>query len=156
MIRLVLCVLGKEDYRGKVLLSSHYIKCTHYWHDQSLSRGSSGKDFTCQCRRLRFSPWVGKIAWRRKWQPTPVFLLENSMDREDWWATVHGVAKSWTWLSDFTFTFSCYWAQALGTRASGAAACGLSSCGRLCSSEADGIFLDQGLNLYPLYWQEDS
>ena len=22
-----------------------------------------------------------------------------------WWATVHGVAKSWTWLSDFTFTF---------------------------------------------------
>ena len=30
VIRLVLCVLGKEDYRGKVLLSSHYIKCTHY------------------------------------------------------------------------------------------------------------------------------
>ena len=26
--------------------------------------------------------------------------LENSMDRETWWATVHGVAKSWTWLSD--------------------------------------------------------
>ena len=28
-----------------------------------------------------FDPWVGKIPWRRKWQPTPVFLLENSMDR---------------------------------------------------------------------------
>ena len=26
-------------------------------------------------RRLRFNPWVGKIPWRRKWQPTPVFLL---------------------------------------------------------------------------------
>ena len=26
-------------------------------------------------RRLRFDPWVGKIPWRRKWQPTPVFLL---------------------------------------------------------------------------------
>jgi len=24
--------------------------------------------------RLRFSPWVGKIPWRRAWQPTPVFL----------------------------------------------------------------------------------
>ena len=29
--------------------------------------------------------------------------LENPMDREAWWATVHGVTKSWTWLSDFTF-----------------------------------------------------
>ena len=27
-----------------------------------------------QCRRPRFNPWVGKIPWRRKWQPTPVFL----------------------------------------------------------------------------------
>ena len=34
----------------------------------------SGKEFTHQCRRLRFSPWIGKIPWRRKWQPTPVFL----------------------------------------------------------------------------------
>ena len=27
------------------------------------------------------------------------------MDRGDWWAAVHGVAESWTRLSDFTFTF---------------------------------------------------
>ena len=34
---------------------------------------------TClQCGRPRFSPWVGKISWRRKWQPTPVFLLGKS------------------------------------------------------------------------------
>ena len=35
----------------------------------------------CQCRRLRrkgFNPWVGKIPWRRKSQPTPVFLSEKS------------------------------------------------------------------------------
>ena len=31
--------------------------------------------------------------------------LENPMNRGAWWATVHGVAKSWTQLSDFTFTF---------------------------------------------------
>ena len=31
--------------------------------------------------------------------------LENPMDRGAWWAAVHGVAKSWTQLSDFTFTF---------------------------------------------------
>ena len=33
----------------------------------------SGKEPACQCRRHRFDPWVGKIPWRRKWKPTPVF-----------------------------------------------------------------------------------
>ena len=39
--------------------------------------GSTGSEPACQCRRCRssFNPWVGKIPWRRKWQPTPVFLL---------------------------------------------------------------------------------
>ena len=34
----------------------------------------SGKESACQCRRRRFHPWVRKIPWSRKWQPTPVFL----------------------------------------------------------------------------------
>ena len=29
-------------------------------------------------RRCRFDPWVGKIPWRRKWHPTPVFLPGKS------------------------------------------------------------------------------
>ena len=33
-----------------------------------------------------FDPWVKKIPWRRKWQPT---CLGNPMDRGAWWATVH-------------------------------------------------------------------
>ena len=37
--------------------------------------------------------------------PLQYSCLENPMDREDWWAAVHGVAKGWTRLSDFTFTF---------------------------------------------------
>ena len=28
-------------------------------------------------KRCRFDPWVGKIPWRRAWQPTPVFLPEK-------------------------------------------------------------------------------
>ena len=31
-----------------------------------------------QCRRPRFDPWVRKIPWRRKWQPTPVSLPGES------------------------------------------------------------------------------
>ena len=44
-------------------------------------RKKKKKKPTCQCRRHRrceFDPWVGKISWRRKWQPTPVFLPGKS------------------------------------------------------------------------------
>ena len=37
--------------------------------------------------------------------PLQYFCLENPMDGGAWWAAVHGVAKSWTGLSDFPFTF---------------------------------------------------
>ena len=42
---------------------------------------------------------------RRQWHPTPVLCLENPMNGGAWWAAVHGVTKSWTRLSNFTFTF---------------------------------------------------
>ena len=38
----------------------------------------SGKEPGCQWRTCLFNPWARKIPWRRKWQPTPVFLPENS------------------------------------------------------------------------------
>jgi len=122
--------------------------------------GSDGKESACSAVDFRFDTWVKKFPWKRKWQPTPVFLprkshgwrnlpgfmgsqrvrhdwvtsfslvtqivknlsiiqetqvrslggrrspgeghgnplqyfcLENSVGREAWWATVHGVAKS--------------------------------------------------------------
>ena len=40
-----------------------------------LPRWLSGKESACQNRRLGFDPCVRKIPWKRKWQPTPVFLL---------------------------------------------------------------------------------
>ena len=58
-------------------------------------------------------PGSGRFPWRRKWQPTPVLLLgkshgQRSLELFVWTeATVHGVTKSWTQLSDFTFTVSC-------------------------------------------------
>ena len=38
----------------------------------------SGKESACQRRRHGFNPWVRKIHWRSKWQPTPVFLPGKS------------------------------------------------------------------------------
>ena len=43
--------------------------------------GSSGKEAVGQCtghKKCGFHPWVGKIPWRKKWQPTPVFLPGES------------------------------------------------------------------------------
>ena len=43
--------------------------------------GASGKELTCQGRRRKrwgFHPWVGTILWRKKWQPTLVFLPRES------------------------------------------------------------------------------
>ena len=42
-----------------------------------LLKWQGGKESACQCRRhkrCRFNPWVGKIPWNRKCQPTPIFL----------------------------------------------------------------------------------
>ena len=65
----------------------------------------SGKESACQCRKCkksRFSPWVGKVPWRRKWQPSPIFCLENSMDRGAWQAIQSMELQSQTRLSIHT------------------------------------------------------
>ena len=54
----------------------------------------SGKESSCQCRRPGFNPWVGFFPWRRKWQPTPVFLPGESHGQRSLAGTVHGMAKA--------------------------------------------------------------
>ena len=52
----------------------------------SLPRWRSGEESPCQCRRrkrCRFSLWVGKIPWRRKWRPTSLFLPGKLCGQED-------------------------------------------------------------------------
>ena len=45
---------------------------------QGLHLWFTDEEHACQCRRRRFDPWVKKIPWRRKWQPTPAFFLGES------------------------------------------------------------------------------
>ena len=47
-------------------------------------------------------PGWGRSPGEGNGNPLQYSCLENSMDGGAWWATVHGVAKSWTRLSDFT------------------------------------------------------
>ena len=48
-----------------------------------------------------FESWVGKIPWRRKWQPTPLLPGKSHGQR------IHGVTKNWTRLSDSTCCCCC-------------------------------------------------
>ena len=65
--------------------------------------GSEGKSIFLQDGRPGFIPWVGKISWRRKWQPTPVLLPGKCHGRRSLvYTTVHGVTMSRKWLSNFT------------------------------------------------------
>ena len=57
----------------------------------------SGKRIHLQSRRHRIhglDPWVGKMPWRRAWQPTPVFLPGESHGQRCWLTSVHKVTKS--------------------------------------------------------------
>ena len=95
------CVISKGKLKGKLQVlnggcssplpekSSPFIHwflpppCGHFLtvDNPSFPGGASGKEPTCQCRRQKrcwFNPLVRKIPWRRKWQPTPVFLPGKS------------------------------------------------------------------------------
>ena len=75
-------------------------------------RRCSGKESACQGRRCSFDPWVGKIAWRRKWQPTPVFLpgkfhgQRSLVGYSPWGQTGQAGAITWSHYSITCFTFS--------------------------------------------------
>ena len=61
------------DFISQYLLGSSY-----GLYNMGLLRWLSCKESACQRRRYGFDPWVRKIPWRRKWQPTPVFLSRKS------------------------------------------------------------------------------
>ena len=48
-----------------------------------------------QCGIPGFDPWVEKMPWRRKWQPTPVFLTGNPMNEGGWWAHKEVTKSPW-------------------------------------------------------------
>ena len=73
--------MGKSVSRNtaRESVESSKVNHTHFWTICiSFPRGSVAKESSCQCRRSKFNPWVGKIPGRRKWQATPVLLPKKS------------------------------------------------------------------------------
>ena len=107
------CAKCRREWRTEkpgVLQPRGLQRVRHHWaidnnskKDEWLPRWLGGQESTCQCRRHGFDHWIGKIPWRKEWQPAPGFFLRNPMDRRAWWATVHGV-ESQAWLSTHTKT----------------------------------------------------
>ena len=86
---LITSSLLEQQMVFKFVLSHSIVVTTgHGWDDLwsiidllGLPLWLSGKESACQCKRHRLNPWTGKIPWRRKWQPTPVFLPRKSCGR---------------------------------------------------------------------------
>ena len=79
--------VGKIPWRSDRLPSPVFLGFPH---------DSPGKESTCNAEDLGLISGLGKPPGEGNGKPTPVFLLENSMNRGAWWAIVHGVAKSQT------------------------------------------------------------
>ena len=76
---------GKKEQVFVLLVSAYVIYGFFFFffflRASGFPDGSADKESACQYRRSKrhgFHSWVGKIPWRRKWQPTPVFLHEKS------------------------------------------------------------------------------
>ena len=65
-----------------------------------LPGGSDGKESAHNAGDLGLIPELGRFPGKGNVYPLQYSCLQNPMDRGDWQAVIHGVAKSWTWLSN--------------------------------------------------------
>ena len=82
-------------------ISTDYFFCLSLF----VNPGSEDKASACNAGDPGSIPGLGRSPGEGNGNPLQYPCLENPMERGAWRATVHGVAKSWTRLSDFTFHF---------------------------------------------------
>ena len=74
--------------------------CLHICIYMGFPGDSVGKESTCNAGDPGLIPGWGRPPGERNGNPLQNSCLENLMDRGTWWATIHGVAKSWTQPND--------------------------------------------------------
>ena len=72
------------------------------WKEMDFLGGWDGKASACSVGDLGSISGSGRSPGEGNGNPVQYSCLENPTDGGAWWATVHGAAKSWTLLSDFT------------------------------------------------------
>ena len=97
-----------EGTKGEILLEIAW----HVFHVQSCLLEKSHlkyailDDYAFPFLSSWLLPWFGSSSW--KWQPTPVLLPGKSHGQKSLVAIVHGITKSWTWLSNWAQHSSIY------------------------------------------------
>ena len=81
-------------------------RCTPPVAEEHFPGGSEGKASACDVGDPGLIPGSGRSPGEGNGNPLQYSCLENPMDRGAWWATVHGVAKSQTPQSDYTYTYT--------------------------------------------------
>ena len=93
------CLLNPWDFQE--LQSAFQRTFALFFPGGSVSKEStSNAGDHLQCRRPGFDPWLRKIPWRRKWQPTPVFLPGKSHEQRGLVGYSPWGRRSWTQFSD--------------------------------------------------------
>ena len=78
----ILIIIPVNTYIKLEILGGLSVKNLPVWQEKAY-----------QCKRHGFDPWVRKIPWRGKWQPTPVFLPEKSHGQRSLVGYIHGVTR---------------------------------------------------------------
>ena len=98
------CGLGQPLRTAAVLVSvskAPLSRVPQFGYTMGFPGGLDGKDSACSAGDQGSIPGSGRSP--AVGNPLQDSCLENPMDRGAWWAAVHGVAKSWTQLSDKHF-----------------------------------------------------
>ena len=95
-------VYDKDSYKLK--RKSFFLKTESvirsFYHMRGVAWSLSSKEFACNAGDLGLIPGSGRSPGERNGYSLQCSCLEKCMDRRAWWATVHGVSKSQTGLSD--------------------------------------------------------
>ena len=109
---LSLSLFGEVDTERKTLRWTHThslsfvinIRPQSYWIKAHFPGGSDCEESACNAGDEDLLPGWGRSPGGGNGNPLQYSCLENSIDRGAWWATVHGVTKTWTQLNDFHFS----------------------------------------------------